>query len=46
MKVGKYVDKKADVVAAIVFYDDPSEGSFQYAPYALVVNGVTQPGGS
>ncbi len=46
VKIGRYVDKKADIVAAIVFYDDPSEGSFQYAPYTLVVNRVTQPGGS
>ena len=42
----KYVDKQADFVAAIVFYDDPSETSAQYAPYTLTVNGVTQPGGS
>ena len=45
-KIGKYVDRKADFVGAIVFYDDPSEKSFQYAPYTLTVNGVTQPGGS
>jgi hypothetical protein len=45
-KVQKYVDKQADVVAAIVFYDDPTETSSQYAPYALTINGVTQPGGS
>jgi hypothetical protein len=44
-KVQKYVDKNADFVAAIVFYDDPSETSTQYAPYRLSVNGVTQPGG-
>jgi hypothetical protein len=44
-KVQKYVDKKADFVAAVVFYDDPSETSTQYAPYRLTVNGVTQPGG-
>jgi hypothetical protein len=44
-KVQKYVDRKADFVAAIVFYDDPSETSTQYAPYRLAVNGVTQPGG-
>ena len=36
----------ADFVGAIVFYDDPSETSFQYAPYTLTVNGVVQPGGS
>ena len=46
VNIGKYVDRKADFVGAIVFYDDPSEGSFQYAPYTLTVNGVVQPGGS
>ena len=40
-----YIDPKADFVAAIVFYDDPTETSTQYAPYQLTVNGVTQPGG-
>jgi hypothetical protein len=34
-----------DVVAAIVTHDDPSEGKATYAPYALRVNGVLQPGG-
>jgi hypothetical protein len=43
--VQKYVDKNADFVGAIVFYDDPAETSTQYAPYRLTVNGVTQPGG-
>jgi len=43
--VQKYIDKKADFVGAIVFYDDPTETSTQYAPYRLTVNGVTQPGG-
>ena len=43
--VRKYVDPRADFVAAIVFYDDPSETSTQYAPYRLTVNGVVQPGG-
>lgn len=45
-KVWKYVDRNADFVGAIVFYDDPSERSAQYAPYTLTVNGLTQPGGS
>ena len=45
-KVREVVDKKADFVGAIVFYDDPSESSVQYAPYTLTVNGVVQPGGS
>jgi len=42
----RYFDRRSDFVGAIVFYDDPSETSAQYAPYTLVVNGVTQPGGS
>jgi hypothetical protein len=44
--VNKYIDKKADFVGAVVFYDDPSETSVLNAPYTLVVNGATQPGGS
>ena len=44
-KVRKYVDKNADFVAAIVMYDDPTESTDDYARYALVVNGVVQPGG-
>ena len=44
-KVRKYVDKDADFVAAIVMYDDPTESTDDYARYALVVNGVVQPGG-
>ena len=43
--VQKYIEKNADFVAAIVFYDDPSETSTDYARYRLTVNGVTQPGG-
>jgi hypothetical protein len=43
--VQKYIDTNADLVAAIVFYDDPAETSTQYAPYRLTVNGVVQPGG-
>jgi hypothetical protein len=43
--IGKYVDQQADWVGAIVFYDDPTETSTQYAPYKLTVNGVVQPGG-
>jgi len=34
-----------DRVVAIVAYDEPTEQVQQYAPYALTVNGVTQPGG-
>jgi hypothetical protein len=44
-RVQRYIDKNADFVAAVVFYDDPSETSTQYAPYRLTVNGITQPGG-
>ncbi|MFI7542549.1 peptidase M6 immune inhibitor A [Actinoplanes sp. NPDC049599] len=32
-------------VVAIVGYDEPTEQVSQYAPYALTVNGVVQPGG-
>ncbi len=45
-KVWRYIDKKADFVGAIVMYDDPTESTNDYARYSLVVNGVTQPGGS
>jgi hypothetical protein len=34
-----------DTVVAIVAYDEPTESVTQYAPYALTVNGVVQPGG-
>jgi hypothetical protein len=34
-----------DVVAAIVTYDDETEGKTRYAPYVLRVNGVIQAGG-
>jgi hypothetical protein len=33
-------------VAAIVTHDDPTGVAERYAPYALSVNGVVQPGGS
>ena len=33
-------------VVAIVAYDEPTEQVQQYAPYALTVNGVQQPGGT
>ena len=45
-KIEKLVDRKAAFVGAIVFYDDTSERSVDYAPYTLTVNGVVQPGGS
>jgi immune inhibitor InhA-like protein len=44
-KIEKLVDPRADFVGAVVFYDDPSERAGDYAPYALTVNGVLQPGG-
>ena len=34
-----------DVVAAVVTYDEPTEGKAAYVPYALRINGVLQPGG-
>jgi len=43
--VQRYIDKNADFVGAVVFYDDPPETSTDYARYRLTVNGVTQPGG-
>lgn len=43
--VDNFVDERAEFVAAIIFYDDPTETSTQYAPYRLTVNGVVQPGG-
>jgi hypothetical protein len=43
--IKKVLGKKADVVAALVMYDDPTESVGQYARYTLTVNGVTQPGG-
>jgi hypothetical protein len=34
-----------DVVAAVVTYDEPTEGKSGYVPYVLRVNGALQPGG-
>jgi hypothetical protein len=42
----RYIDRKADLVAAIVTYNDSTETSDEYAPYQLTVNGVVQPGGN
>jgi len=39
------VGRRADVVAAIVMYDESTESITDYAPYSLKVNGVLQPGG-
>jgi hypothetical protein len=44
--ISKLLEKKADTVAVLVMYDEPTETIFDYAPYALRVNGVLQPGGS
>lgn len=33
------------MVVAVVAYDDPTEQVQQFAPYTLIANGVTQPGG-
>jgi immune inhibitor InhA-like protein len=38
-------NSRADVVAALVTYDEPTESIDQYARYTLRVNGVVQPGG-
>jgi hypothetical protein len=38
--------RKANTVAVLVMYDEPTEQIAKYAPYALTVNGVLQPGGS
>jgi hypothetical protein len=35
----------ADVIGAVVMYDESTESINDYAPYALTVNGVKQPGG-
>jgi hypothetical protein len=43
--VADAIGPDADVVAAIVKYQDGTELVTQYAPYALTVNDVLQPGG-
>jgi hypothetical protein len=43
--VENFIDKQANFVAAIVIYDESTEGQPDYAPYRLTVNGVVQPGG-
>jgi bacillopeptidase F (M6 metalloprotease family) len=37
--------RKANTVAVLVMYDEPTEQIAKYAPYALTVNGALQPGG-
>ena len=44
-QLDRLVDSKADVVAAIITYDEPTEQVFEYARYRLTVNGTLQPGG-
>jgi hypothetical protein len=44
-QLDRALGKQATTVAAVVMFDDPSEGATQYARYTLKVNGVTQPGG-
>ena len=44
-QIKKLIGKKADVVAALVMYDEPTESINQYARYTLKVNNVVQPGG-
>jgi hypothetical protein len=39
------LDTKAELVGAVVMYDEPTETVSESAPYALRVNGVLQPGG-
>jgi hypothetical protein len=41
----RIIGNQAEVVAAIITYDEPTETIMQYACYTLTVNGVTQPGG-
>jgi len=43
--VAAAIGDQADVVAALVTYDESTEIINQYAPYRLTVNGVRQPGG-
>ncbi|MBA2311765.1 MAG: immune inhibitor A [Actinobacteria bacterium] len=43
--VADAIGNQADVVAAIVTFDESTEQISQYAPYELQVNGVIQPGG-
>jgi hypothetical protein len=41
----RLISGNADVVGAIVMYDEPTERVASAAPYRLLVNGVLQPGG-
>jgi hypothetical protein len=44
-KLRRIIGDEADVVGAIVTYDEPTESIEKYAHYELRVNGVLQPGG-
>jgi len=44
-QIRSLVGNQADVVGAIVTYDEPTEELLQYARYELKANGVVQPGG-
>ena len=44
-KIRRIIGDQADVVGAIVTYDEPSESITDYARYSLWANGVLQPGG-
>jgi hypothetical protein len=44
-KLRRIIGDDADVVGAIVTYDEPTESIEKYAHYALHVSGVLQPGG-
>ena len=41
----RLIGDQADIVSAIVTYDEPTEKVHKYARYTLRVNGVLQPGG-
>jgi hypothetical protein len=43
--IERLIGPDADVVAALVTYDEPTESIGQYARYTLKANNVTQPGG-
>lgn len=44
-QMDRYIDRRANVVAAIVMYDEPTELVNQQARYMLQVNQAVQPGG-
>ena len=44
-KIRRIIGTQADIVGAIVTYDEPTEQITDYARYQLWANGVLQPGG-